>query len=45
MNDHLLIADCAVLVIRPWFAGAPEPWRVALGQLRGLMREAPLGGG
>ena len=39
--DRLLIADGTVLVIRPYFASAPEPWRVALARLRGLLREAP----
>lgn len=39
--DRLIVVDGTVLVIRPWFSGHAEPWRQALGQLRGVLREAP----
>ncbi len=39
--DRLLIVDGTVLVIRPWFGKHAEPWKVALAQLRGHLREAP----
>lgn len=39
--DRLLIVDGTVLVIRPWFGGHKDPWKVALAQLRGHLREAP----
>lgn len=38
--ERLLIVDGTVLVIRPWFAGQPAPWKTALGLLRAHLREA-----
>lgn len=39
-TSRLLIVDGTVLVIRPWFAGASDPGRVAGAQLRAHRREA-----
>lgn len=37
---NLNIVDGTVLVIRPWFGGHAEPWRIAMAQLRGHARES-----
>lgn len=34
----LIIVDGTALVLRPWFAGAPEPWSTAARQLRFALR-------
>lgn len=36
--ERLIVVDGTVLVIRPWFSANPEPWKVALGQLRAVQR-------
>lgn len=38
--DRLLIVDGTVLVIRPWFAAQPAPWKTALGLLKRHLTEA-----
>ena len=38
--ERLLIVDGTVLVIRPWFAAQPAPWKTALGLLNRHLREA-----